>query len=766
VRTTTVFRSNGSASRHEGNGAAATPGQCLLEELLQTSLILPECWEKLGREQREDLAALPEIEPLLARLVELELLNEYQAARVGAGKAFGLILGNYRVLERIGAGGMGVVFKAEHIRLRRQVAVKVVPTYTQQNDLHFEHESPVLLRFFAEMRAAAQLQHPNIVAAIDVGEVASNLPDEPTLHYFVMEYVPGRDLEEYVRREGPMPQITACDVIHQVASALAEANKHGLIHRDIKPSNILITPEGQAKLLDFGLMRDYRNRMTEPGTVLGTVDYMAPEQARDASAVDIRADIYGLGGTLYWCLTGERPFPAEGNMVQVLARRLTQQPPSIRGRRPDLPAQLETVVTRMMALDPKDRYATPQAVMQALLPLIRGDADAAGRGASGLSRHGTNGPLSPDPSRLARDKRILLADDDRVIRTYCRYVLQAEGLVCDEVENGVQVLEAVQKKDYDLVLLDIEMPEMNGLEALRRLRSETRAHHLKVIMVSGRVSGDEMAQTMLAGADDYLTKPFSVVQLRARLRNALRLKEAQDRFDEATRHLLEVNAELEKSLTVRDGDLVHIRNALVLALAKLVQARDTETPGHLVRLQRYCRALAEEAAATPAYSRAVNEHFIDLLVSCAPLHDIGKVGLPDHILMKPGKLDAEERLLMQAHTTIGSETLKAVAQEYGASVAFLQMGIDIVRNHHERWDGSGYPDRLSGNAIPLAAQILGLADVYDALRSRRPWKPALSHTTAVLAITDGSPGQFDPALLQVFQRCAPQFERIFRECPD
>jgi response regulator RpfG family c-di-GMP phosphodiesterase len=265
---------------------------------------------------------------------------------------------------------------------------------------------------------------------------------------------------------------------------------------------------------------------------------------------------------------------------------------------------------------------------------------------------------------------------------------------------------------------------------------------------------------------EQCTKPFSVVQLRARLRNALRLKEAQDRFDEATRRLLAVNAELEQSLTTRDSDLVHIRSALVLALAKLVQSRDTETPAHLIRLQRYCRALAEEAACAPGYSRVVNASFIDMLVSCAPLHDIGKVGLPDHILMKPGKLDAEERLLIQAHTTIGSETLKAVAQEYGASVAFLQMGIDIARHHHERWDGTGYPDRHAGNAIPLAARLVTLADVYDALRSRRVYKPALSHTTAVLAMTEGSPGQFDPALLEVFQRCAPQFERIFRDCPD
>jgi response regulator RpfG family c-di-GMP phosphodiesterase len=752
-------------SRSLATKRSATPGQRLLEELLSSSLILPEEWEKLSREVREELSLLEETEPLLARLVEVALLNEYQAARISAGKMFGLVLGNYRVLERLGAGGMGVVFRAEHIRMRRQVAIKVVPMYSTEDDLHHERESPLLLRFFAEIRAAAQLQHPNIVAAIDVGEVPSADPDEPVLHYFVMEYVPGQDLEEYVQVQGPVPVLTACDFAHQIASALAEAHKHHLIHRDIKPSNILVTPEGQAKLLDFGLTRDFEHRMTVPGTVLGTVEYMAPEQARDASSVDIRADLYGLGGVLYWCLTGQSPFPLEGNMAQILARRLTQGPPKARERRPDVPAELDAVMGRMMALEPADRYPTPQAVMHALLPFVKGDS---GEAAPVVGPTTVSSQQSARQTVLdaAKQSRVLIADDETSIRTYCRYVFQSEGFSCDEVQNGLEVLTAVKKKEYDLVLLDIDMPEMTGLEALRRLREGTQSKHLKIIMFSGRSSGDEMAQTLLAGADDYLTKPFSVLQLRARARAALRLKEAQDRCDLVTRHLLSVNAELERSLTARDSDVVQARNALILALAKLVQSRDTETPNHLIRLQRYCRVLAEEAATAPPYSETVDKHFTDMLVCCTPLHDIGKVGLPDHILMKPGRLDAEERVLMQAHTVIGSETLKAVAEEYGSSLAFLHMGIDIIRHHHERFDGTGYPDHLSGSAIPLAAQMVAIADVYDALRSRRVYKPALSHSTSVVAMTEGSSGQFDPALLQVFHRCAAHFARVFQEHPD
>jgi putative two-component system response regulator len=271
---------------------------------------------------------------------------------------------------------------------------------------------------------------------------------------------------------------------------------------------------------------------------------------------------------------------------------------------------------------------------------------------------------------------------------------------------------------------------------------------------------------MLAGADDYLVKPFTTLQLQARVKAALRLKEAQDHASILTSNLLAVNSELERNLTSRSSDLVQARNALVVALAKLVEYRDSETGHHLVRLQRYCRCLASEAAHSTLFSEQLDANFIDMLECCVPLHDIGKVGLPDHILLKPGKLTPDERVQMQAHTIIGAETLGAVARQHNFALVFLQMSIDLARSHHERYDGTGYPDKLAGSDIPLGARIVAICDVYDAMRSRRVYKPALSHIATYELIVDHSPGHFDPVLLQAFQRCAPRFDQIFREYTD
>jgi response regulator RpfG family c-di-GMP phosphodiesterase/serine/threonine protein kinase len=730
--------------------------QAVLQELLTSSVVLVEDWEALPVPAREEVARSPDRDALLARLVEHKLLTDYQASRVRSGKAFGLVLGNYRLLERLGAGGMGVVFRAEHMRMRRQVAIKVLT-------LSRVESGQTLRRFYGEMRAIAQLQHPNIVAAMDAGEVAGLDAEAPQIHYFVMEYVAGQNLEEHVLAHGPLAPAQACDLIHQVACALAEAHKHHLVHRDIKPSNILLMPEGQAKLLDFGVARRFYQRLTEPGTVLGSIDYMAPEQARDSTNVDIRADIYALGGTLFWSLTGRSPFITQGNMIEELVRRLIEPPPSVQAVSPHLPAQLDAVVVRMMANDPNDRYPTPQAVMSALLPFLQPEVRERliqappGGGQRSLPNEAFN---------IDRLNHALLVDDEPEVRRLCRFALEAEGLKCDEASSGPQALAAAHDKPYDLVLLDIAMPGISGVEVCRKLRQNPPSPHLKIIMVSAHASADEMALMLSSGADDYLTKPFSLVQLSARVQAALRLKEAQDRSDQLTRHLLTVNQQLEQNLCARDSDLVHARNALVLSLAKLVECRDTETGSHLVRLQRFCRTLAETAAQLPTFASQIEPNFVQMLECCTPLHDIGKVGLPDHVLMKPGKLTNEERLLMQAHTVIGSDTLKEVARQHGSALAFLQTAIDIVRHHHERYDGKGYPDHLAGSGIPLAARIVALGDVYDALRSRRPYKPALSHSAAVQIILEGSPGQFDPALLEAFQRCHHEFERIYKELGD
>jgi response regulator RpfG family c-di-GMP phosphodiesterase len=731
----------------------------LLEQLLAANIVLQEDWQELDPLARKAIRQARGDDDLLGLLILHKLLTPYQAARVSAGTTFGLVLGSYRILDRIGAGGMAVVFKAEHLDMRHSVAVKVLPLTPGQ-------DPRLQSRFMAEMRTVARLRHPNIVAATDAGRLTSRDPDQPALQWFVMEYVNGQDLEEMVRCQGALKPARACSLVHQVASALAETHKFQLVHRDVKPSNILVTAEDQAKLLDFGLSRQFDARVTQPGTVLGTVDYMAPEQARDASAVDIRADIYGLGGTLYWCLTGQLPFPADDGPMECLLRRTSQPPPSPRAICAEVPADLDAVVQRMMAVRPDDRFTTPQAVMRALLPFLKTEsAEFAGAApAEWTVRH--EGLLPVTVHAAPRVHRVLLVDDEAGIRAFCLQVLTADGITCLEAGDARTALRLVEEQPPDVVLLDVNLPDLAGFDVLRRLREAPPSPNLKVVMCSGTATPDEMARMLLGGADDYLTKPFSIVQLQGRVQTALRLKDAQDRAALLNSHLLAVNAELERNLGNRDSDLVHSRNALVLALAKLVEHRDTETGSHLLRLQKYGRALATQAARAPQFQGQIDSHFIEMLECCAPLHDIGKVGLPDHILLKPGKLTPDERVLMQAHTTMGAETLKEVARQHGSALAFLQTAIDITRHHHERYDGTGYPDRLAGEGIPLAARVVAICDVYDALRSRRVYKPALSHAATVQLMTEASPGQFDPALVQAFMQCGPEFERIFKECAD
>ncbi len=691
--------------------ATALPTELFLKKLQDAFLIHPEDWETVSQPIKRELHDISDAGALLAKLVDLGLLTDHQAARISAGTTFGLILGNYRVLNRLGAGGMGVVFEAEHIHMRRRVAVKVFSIVGDDISLP-------LKRFFNEIRTISQLKHPNIIGAFDAGSVKETNPTSPTLHYFVMEYVPGRDLEDRVKTDGPLLPAQACGLAYQVASAIAEAHEHQLVHRDIKPSNIMVTAEGQAKLLDFGLARQFRNRVTEPGTILGTVEYMAPEQMYDAGSVDIRADIYSLGGVLFWCLTGRTPFLPQENLVQDVSHRLASPPPSLRALNPHFSPDLDHLIARAMALDPNDRFPTPQSMMRALLPYLQAEMRIPRlKGESKMALM----PTKPDaPSGIPSPRQILIVDDESEIRMLSRCGLQAEGLQCDEAASGLEALQTATEKHYDLALLDIDMPGISGLEVLKHMRKAPPAPNFKIIMCSGRASADEMAQLLLAGADDYLTKPFSLIQLQARVQAALRLKEAQDRSDRLNRNLLAVNAELEGNLDARDSDLVQARNALVLALAKMVEYRDFETGAHLQRLQRYCGTLTREAIKIPHFAGQVDENFIQMLECCAPLHDIGNVGLPDHIIRKPGKLTSEERIIMQTHTTIGADTLTEVARQHGFALAFLHTAIDIVRHHHERWDGTGYPDGLVGSAIPLSARVVTIGDWG---RLRRPALP-------------------------------------------
>jgi putative two-component system response regulator len=511
--------------------------------LLHTSVIRRYDWERLDRSIQDALVEETDEAPILARLVSHNVLTEYQAERIRSGQRFGLILGNYRVVSRLGHGAMGQVYKAEHIRLPRVVAIKV---QVVSQDL----EPDLLRRFENEAWCVAQLQHRNIVGAIDAGEVVGKTPDSDRLLYFVMEYVAGKNLEECIAAQGPLSKEVACQLIFQLASALQETAKNGLIHRDIKPSNVIVTPDGIAKLLDFGLSRQDGSRLTNPGSWLGTIDYLAPEQAQDASAVDLRADIYSLGATLYWCLTGQTPFVSNGRVVEDFLRRLHQSPPSVQEVRPDLPAELAAVVARMMAVQPGDRYQSPTAVMTALMPFLDPKRTESPTETIMKAPSGANSSEPPSPANDTRRKnRVLIVDDEPTVRKCVKLSLVSDGMECDEAENGETALRLLKENTYDLVLTDIEMPVISGLDLLKLIRNRMALGNLKVLVFSGRSSPNEMARMMSAGADDYLVKPLSIVQLRSRVSAALRLKESQDAAVALNQRLFEANQVMVESLS-------------------------------------------------------------------------------------------------------------------------------------------------------------------------------------------------------------------------
>ncbi len=241
----------------------------LLAKLLDSGLINPLALAALPSMSQAELNHVVNRDRLLIRLVDFKLLTPYQADRVGTGNLHGLVLGKYRVLDRLGVGNAGVVFRGEHCETAQQVAIKVlIPTRGADTE--------PMLRFFAERKTVAQLSHPGIVRSLDVGEAVSDSPDDPVLYYYVMEHIPGADLEQHVRKHGPLDPGLACDVAYQVADALTKAHKHNLVHRDVKPANILLTPDRRALLLDFGLVRQFDSRQTEPGTLIGLLEWIAP----------------------------------------------------------------------------------------------------------------------------------------------------------------------------------------------------------------------------------------------------------------------------------------------------------------------------------------------------------------------------------------------------------------------------------------------------------------------------------------------------------
>ncbi len=326
--------------------------------------------------------------------------------------------------------------------------------------------------------------------------------------------------------------------------------------------------------------------------------------------------------------------------------------------------------------------------------------------------------------------------------------------------HGRQALElAAQAPQPALILLDIMMPEMDGYEVCSCLKQNPATADIPVIFLTARSETEDEKRGFELGAVDYITKPISPPILIARVQTHVALKRSRDT-------LKHQNAWLEQEVQKRTHQVQRIQDVTIIAMASLAETRDNETGNHILRTQRYTKALALSLRKRSKFAAALDDATIELLFKSAPLHDIGKVGIPDHILLKPGKLDDAEFEIMKTHTTLGLDAIRRAAQHLDGEDGFLRIAGEIAHAHQEKWDGSGYPQGLSGTAIPLSARLMAVADVYDALISKRVYKPAFSHEKAVEIIRAGSGSHFDPELVSVFDEIEAEFRAIAREFSD
>ncbi|HUB24934.1 MAG TPA: response regulator, partial [Tepidisphaeraceae bacterium] len=279
--------------------------------------------------------------------------------------------------------------------------------------------------------------------------------------------------------------------------------------------------------------------------------------------------------------------------------------------------------------------------------------------------------------------RVLIVDDTKIQLMALKAAVLAGGYDVETASNGVEAMEVMHHSPCRLVISDWEMPQMNGLELCQAIRTTDLAGYVYIILLTSHDTPEEAVQGLSAGADDFVRKPFHAAELIARLRAAERVLSLET------------------------------REVAIFAMAKLAESRDLETGAHLERVQRYSRALALNLANLPQFSQELNAEYARLIYLTSPLHDIGKVGIPDCVLLKPGRLSEHEFEIMKTHTTLGAQTLDAALKRF-PDVKFLRMARDIAATHHERFDGTGYPGGLAGNAIPLCGRIVALADVYDA----------------------------------------------------
>lgn len=350
---------------------------------------------------------------------------------------------------------------------------------------------------------------------------------------------------------------------------------------------------------------------------------------------------------------------------------------------------------------------------------------------------------------------IMIVDDMPDNLRLLRDILQEQGYRIMAFPRGDLALEAARKKPPDLIFLDILMPGIDGYEMCTRLKTDPRLAEIPVLFISALNDPESKVRAFGLGGVDYVAKPFQPEEVLARTATHLRLRALRD-------ELREHNNRLEQQVQAQVREITQSHLAISHALSELMETRDFETPEHIARTRQYCALLARRLRDDYRYALAVDDMFVDSIHQAAPMHDIGKFGIPESILLKPGKLSLEEFESIKSHTTIGALTLKKAAERQPDS-GFLRMAVAIARWHHEKWDGTGYPDGLAGENIPLSARIMAVADVYDTLRSRRPYKPAFSHEESVRTMREASATHFDPRLVQAFEDVAPRFSDIYEQ---
>lgn len=326
--------------------------------------------------------------------------------------------------------------------------------------------------------------------------------------------------------------------------------------------------------------------------------------------------------------------------------------------------------------------------------------------------------------------------------------------------SGARALKAAQTDPVpDLVLLDIMMPEMDGYEVCRQLKAAVATRDIPIIFLTARADRDDERLGLELGAVDYITKPMSPPIVLARVQTHLALKATAD-------FLRDKSAYLEREVALRTLEVQALQDVTIMAMASLAETRDDETGNHIRRTQLYVKALAERLRAHPRFEAVLNSQMIELIYKSAPLHDIGKIGIPDHILLKPGKLTDNEFEVVKEHTLLGRKAIEGAERRLGMRVRFLNVAKDMACCHHERWDGTGYPLCLAGDAIPVPGRLMALADVYDAIISQRIYKSASTHEQACSAIVKGRGTQFDPDVVDAFIDIAEEFRDIALKYPD